>query len=517
MTVRACSARALWAVLRRRARPETFHYPREMRGNSIRRALILIACGAAGAALIGIAPGAAASDRGVASRSTTLDIDECKPRVQANFGFVEIGFTDRANRVPSRGTVKVATVFVDFPDSRAKVGASSYFDSFVPQGLGMIEGYSYGRVQFAVTRPDRWFTLPKPSTDYAYSRGMTGEGHHELIADAVAIADPFMDFSGASAVIVVMPPDLPGSNYEVSPAFVSDPSLTVNADGARIMNGTTIGTDAPHMRPQVLAHEILHTMGLIDLYHPITRPEDFELQFKYTGPFSSMSNIGGLAPELFAWERWVLDWIDDGQSHCLGAGSHDITLDSVALPTKGSKLAVVPRGGTEYLTLEARTRDGRDSRGFAGVLPYVVDPSIPTSQGALRVPSQPGPQQVMMPLPVGSAVAIEGIGIEVLRSTGSGFETRVHVPAPGPTTPGPVGQLRIGMTLGGLLARWSAPLQTGWTSTTGYEYRIGNGPWMRTTDTSVRVTQSKKSRVFQVRAVNAVGPGQPSTASVRPR
>lgn len=490
-----------------------------MRGIAASRVGAWIACGVACAALAVAGSGAALASKAkpASDDAVTLDIEKCKPRVQANNGFVEIGFSDRSNRVPARGAVKVAVIFVDFSDARANIDARTYFDTFIQQGLGIVEGFSYGAVQFDITGAYRWFTMPKPSSQYNYSRGMSGEDHHEFIADAVAVADSATDFSGASAVIVVMPPDLPGPNYEVSPAFVSDPSLSITADGSMIMNGTTIGTDAQYLRPQVLAHEILHTMGLIDLYFQITRPQDYTQQFKYTGPFSSMSNIGGLAPELFAWERWVLGWVDDAQSHCLGAGSHDVTLESIALATTGSKIAVIPQAGSTFLALEARTRDGRDDKGFSGVLPYMVDPSIPTSQGAIRVPPQPGPHQVMLPLPVGSAVAVEGVGVEVLRSTGSGFETRIHVPAPDPTPPGAVGKLRIRMSFGGLLANWTAPLRTGWTSTTGYEYRIGNGPWLRTTKSSVRISQTKKPRVLQVRAINAVGPGQTSTLSIKAR
>lgn len=495
-------------------------YDLPVRGNRLRSAVALFICPAMGISLFGIDASVATSgERTPTTRdSSTYDIEACKPRVQANGGFVELGFSNRANRVPSGGVVDLAVVFVDFPDAPATVDARTYFNSFIPQAMAMIKGFSYGRVDLRVNMPRQWLTMPKNSTEYVYSRGMSTEEHRNFMADAVSAADSEVDFSTASAVIVVMPPDLPGENYEVSPAFVSSPSLALSADGNTIMNGTTIGTDAPDMRDAVLVHEILHTMGLVDLYYPIDSLDDFDQQFKFTGPFSSMANIGGSSPELFAWERWVLDWVDDAQVACLGAGVHEVDLTSVAVPTESPRIAALPLGGTRFLVLEARTRDGRDLAGVEGVLPYVVDPSIPTHAGPIKVPAV-SDTRVIDPIGVGETYVAEGIGIEVQARTRTTFTVTIHSPAPTPTVPDPVRpQGAVPTIVGGSIVSWREPSRSGWTPITGYRVRIGKGAWRSTTSTYVYVPKSlfrKKSLKVTVRAVNAVGVSSPVRITAR--
>ena len=115
----------------------------------------------------------------------------------------------------------------------------------------------------------------------------------------------------------------------------------------------------------------------------------------------------------------------------------------------------------------------------------------------------------MDPLPVGAAMAIEGIGVEVRSAPKGSFTIRIHAPAPTPTSPGLPSALKVTPTLTGSTVTWAAPLRTGWTSITGYEFRWDKGPWQATTpvSTMVPVSVGKRPRTFHVRALNNVGPG----------
>ncbi len=42
-----------------------------------------------------------------------------------------------------------------------------------------------------------------------------------------------------------------------------------------------------------------------------------------------MGLISGHSPEYFAWERWILNWLDDTQVVCLSSGSITATLNAV--------------------------------------------------------------------------------------------------------------------------------------------------------------------------------------------
>ena len=441
-------------------------------------------------------------------------VDDCKPRITANSNSVEIGFARPPSRTRTTGSVVLTPVFVDFPDARAGTPAGSYYDTFVPEAVRALESLSYGRLDIVSTRPSTWLRMPRSTTDYPYRRGMSGADHLDLIRDAIQIADPTTDFTRTDLYLVVMPPQVSNRNFETSAAIMGTPAFGVLADGNFLMNGVTVGTDWPFVRSKVVAHELLHSLGLVDLYDgygPWTSPADGN---RYVGPYSVMGNVSGVASELFAWERWVLSWIDDTQAVCLGREDQELTLESVAVASSRTKIAAIPLGGSRFLALEARTREGLDRSGYEGVLPYVVDPSISTARGPIRVPPS-SPPLVVQPFPVGKATVVEGLGVEVLSRQGSAFTIRLYASPPRPTPPGDVLDLRLSSRLGTVTASWQEPLKTGWTAISHYEYRVGTGAW-----TSAALTQAsikglrRGSRVtLEVRAVNAAGTGPAKAVS----
>jgi M6 family metalloprotease-like protein len=481
-----------------------------------------IASGVAALALVAsVGQPASAAPEGSAHASVqVLDIQECKPTVQANGGsgewphLVQLSFAPLPDRLPSSGEVNVTAIFVDFSDAPAQVSTASYFRQFIPDGLKIIEDLSYGQVSFTIDGPHGWFRMPRPSGDYGYFRGMDAEAHRGLIADAVKVSDSAVDYSRTDAFIIVMPPAMANPGYGVSPAFLADDNFGVPADGNILKNGTTIGTDWPQQRPLVVAHELLHTMGLVDLYKMNSTPPLNSDVGEYVGTYSIMSVYGDSPPPLFAWERWVRGWLRDDQVTCLGLGIHDIALGSIVNPSRGQAMSVVPLGGTRYLSIEARGPVGKQRVTRQGVIPYIVDPSIPTGEGPIRVPQrQPG--QPMSPLATGATVAVEGIGVEVRSARNGLFNIRIHNPVPPATSPGAPGSVKVTRVFSGSVISWAEPLNTGWSAVTGYEVRWNGGSWQTTSQRSLPVQrgQAGKPLTFEVRALNAVGPGP--IASIR--
>lgn len=451
-----------------------------------------------------------------ASPSDIHPIGHCKPAISANHGSVEVGFARPLDRVQTQGTVAVHVVLVDFPDAVASIAARDYFKQSVLPALDDIEHLSYGKLDVDVNSTSEWVRMPKASTSYAYGRGTSGADHLTFIQDAVTQANVSEDFSKTDLVIVAMPPTVADPRFNSSAALMGTHWFSVVADGNHIRNAVTVGTDWPGHRSRVVAHEALHSLGLVDLY--ASSPPSPELGNRFVGDFSLMGNVAGGNSELFGWERWVLGWLDDTQAVCLGSGTHDLSLDSIALRDGSDRLAVLPLGGTKYLALEARTKAGLDSNGMEGVLPYVVDPSIPTGSGPIRVPAT-GPRSVMRPLIPGQTTVVEGIGVEVLNRTGDSFSVRAHTSLPTPTLPSQVYAPAISRQLGTVTVSWQPPLRDGWTAITGYEYRIGSGRWVRTTETRVVMRGAKRGQVFtvEVRAVNAVGLGPIARLTLRIR
>lgn len=482
----------------------------------MRRTLIWVAATAV------VLTGLSISQPGLAAEAALLPLEQCKPiapamRPGGTPDLVQIDFGPRDNRLASRGTIRVSTIMVDFSDAAGGRSSTEYYRSFVPAGLDILRNFSHGELTIVEERSSSWIRMPRPSTGYNYYRGMTDRDHLRFIQDAVDAADSAMDFSATDALIVVMPPTLTTPGYDVSPAFVNVPGRGIMADGNEILNATTIGTDWADKRSFVLAHELLHTMGLVDLYDLEGTWEGDPYVQRFVGPFSLMGYYAS-NPEIFAWERWVLGWLGDTDALCLDKGTHDVSLRGVSLAGSGTRIAVIPLGGTRFLSLEARTRAGLDSRGAEGVLPYVVDPAALTGSGPIRVPST-GPRTVMAPLVPGQTRIVEGVGLEILSRDGSGYAVRVHTTAPPMTLPGKVGSLRVERNLGAVLATWQEPLNTGWTPVTGYEYRIGKGSWITAKTSSVPLKGFKRGQLItvDVRARNAVGLGPINTVQVRLR
>lgn len=451
-----------------------------------------------------------------ASPISSLPVSNCKPAVLANSGTVELGFPRPLNRAPSLGTLSVHSVFVDFVDSVAPVTVHDYFSRTVLPALQDLERLSYGRLTVEAVPPSQWLRMPRASTSYAYGRGMSGANHLAFIQDAVDQADPGHDFSQADIVIVVTPPNVQDPRYDSSAALMGTPTFAVIADGNRIKNAVTVGTDWPSHRSRVVAHETLHSLGLVDLY--VSSSASPELGHAYVGGFSLMGNVGGANSELFAWERWVLGWLEDSQATCLGSGTHEVALDSVARQDGKHRLAVLPLGGTRFLAVEARTRSGLDSNGLEGVLAYIVDPSIPTGSGPIRVPTT-GPGSVMKPLVPGQTAIVEGIGVEVLGRTEDAFRVRLHTSVPALSLPSQVQSPTIARLLGWVTVTWQPPLHSGWTPITAYEYRMGSGRWTRTSEMRIAFRGGKRGQVLtvDVRAVNSVGVGPATRLTLRVR
>lgn len=431
---------------------------------------------------------------------------------------LHLGFPRSPLRAPATGTLRIAVLYVDFSDAPAQQSVGSLHAATIPEGLRHLEKLSHRQLRVTEIHTSQWVRMPKPMTDYLDAPGISGDGylHHAFIADAVAAADPILDFRGIDVVGVVM--DKAVLRPPLGIAMIGSPEFVLTADGHTMYDGFTL------MHPlykvhTVVAHEILHNLGLVDLYDgrgagggTFTSPRN-----RFVGEFSTMGEGRGHSPELFAWEQWVLGWLKDDAISCVTTGTQEVTLSAVSTTT-GTRMAMVPLGSNRFVALEARAKHGLDSPPRPGVLPYLVQPDIPTSFGPVRIPTVTDPE-VMQPLGVGAQWIIEGVGIEVLSAQGLTYRVRVHAQVPAPTPPGSVVQLKAARAKGGVLVTWQAPPATGWTTLTGYEYRAGTGPWTPVSGTRATLPAPSRGQVvvIEVRAANAQGVGPATRVTYRAR
>ncbi|MGP3980156.1 M6 family metalloprotease domain-containing protein [Streptomyces sp. KR80] len=336
--------------------------------------------------------------------------------------------TDRTQFQRSTGTLRVLTLFVDFPDAPATDSTKPYAAHLAP-AADWIRRASYGRARLNITPVHRWIRMPADSTSYGFERGLTFEAHERYVRDAITAADPHADFSRYDMVYVI--PTKAAKAISFSPTYLYDPATSgVTADGTRIKWGVTFGQDLWRWGHKVAAHETGHTFGLPDLYAFTGETH------RYVGGWDVMGNIAGHAPQYLGWHSWKLGWTRDRQVACLAEpGRRTVRLTPVERPG-GTKIAVIRTGETTAYVAESRRARGNDPHPCStGVLIYKVDSATQTGDGPIRVmPATPAttPPAGCGPLDVGAygkgqsfTDPATGVRIDVLAGSRSGDTVRI--------------------------------------------------------------------------------------------
>lgn len=289
-------------------------------------------------------------------------------------------------------------IFLSFPDSAPRTTPAQIAADHFPATSRFFERASYGRFGLRPHPLDHWIRMPHPSASYAIRRDWDPERRAAYLRDALAAADPSVDFSRYDVVYLVADPDAPGVDSDATKVVNMDTPL--RADGTDIRRVVTVFERHPPDR-LVLAHETGHVFDLPDLYH---RPTDGKGDWDtYVGDWDLMGSQFGLAPDLFAWHKWKLGWLDPGQVVCaagrgttrltlepLGVGPGDPVTGAAGAPLlglgHGTKLAVVRTGRDTALAFEARGPVGNDKAACrSGILVYRVHGDGRSGDGPVQV------------------------------------------------------------------------------------------------------------------------------------
>jgi M6 family metalloprotease-like protein len=349
----------------------------------------------------------------------------CKLQSEA-FTNVGLGFPKPSHKLPTLGTVKTIVLFADFPDVPASQKPEEIFSLVSPEAETFIRDLSYGRMEYILEPYFVWLRLGQLSSHYG--EGIrTYDGHLGFIQEAVNLADATVDFSQADSVLVMVPPQASAVAY--GPAFGANPSEGYIVDGKTFENGVTSGADLPGWGFLWLNHETGHIMSLPDLYAYVYDVSSYEDQHRFVGGFSLMGYIDGRAPEIFAFERWQLGWLDDEQIFCQQTREEKVTLSAIEL-AGGIKAVIVPINNTKAVVVESRRALGYDKNILkAGALVYTVIANVFSGEGPIVVyPAlENDPYRDQSPLAVGESVIVEGVTITVLEATETSDTVQVTV------------------------------------------------------------------------------------------
>ncbi|MEU0196737.1 MULTISPECIES: M6 family metalloprotease domain-containing protein [unclassified Streptomyces] len=289
-------------------------------------------------------------------------------------------------------------VFLSFPDAHPLTTPQELTADHFPATTRFFERASYGRFTLRPHPLRHWIQMPRPSTAYDIQRDWSPEHRAAYLRDALAVADPRVDFSRYDVVYFVADPDAPGVDSDATK--VVNLTSPMRADGTDLRRVVTVFEQHPPDR-LVLAHETGHVFDLPDLYH---RPADGKGDWDtHVGDWDLMGSQFGLAPDLFGWHKWKLGWLDARQVRCVqDAGPARLTLEPLAagpgVPVagaagapafglgRGTKLAVVRTGRDSVLAFEARGPVGNDAAACRqGVLVYRVRGGAQSGGGPVEV------------------------------------------------------------------------------------------------------------------------------------
>ncbi|TQE32594.1 M6 family metalloprotease domain-containing protein [Streptomyces ipomoeae] len=370
-------------------------------------------------------------------------------------------------------------VFLSFPDAAPLTTPAELTADHFPATSRFFEQASYGKFALRPHPRREWLRMPRPSTAYAIQRDWSAADRTAYLKDALAAADPHIDFSRYDIVYFIADPHAPGVDSDATKVVNLETPLEV--DGAALHRVVTVFEKHPPDR-LVLAHETGHVFDLPDLYH---RPTDGKGDWDtHVGDWDLMGSQFALAPDLFAWHKWKLGWLEQRQVACVrGAGSTRLTLEAVGAGPmggdgglggvegagdggvrrswvgdvgrewgevsagaeafgagRGTKLAVVRTGPDSALGIEARGAVGNDhSVCTQGVLVYRVRSAAESGGGPIEVlDAHPHtescwedsvyPPLADAPVGVGESFTVPGEGVRVTvegRTPSGGWTVRI--------------------------------------------------------------------------------------------
>ena len=366
----------------------------------------------------------------VTARETYSNLDLCK--VKSTLTSSEgIGFPRNLTAIPSLGTVKGVTLFVEFPDLKDDGNPLRVWKTQqVPTAEKFYKIASYGKLDFKVDLIEKVYLINKSVLSYNL------DTHHdappkpnarpyELILDAMTAADSDVDFSNYDFVNVVTP-------ATTMIGFEGATGLQSTFDG-KLFQRATFGpireyVDSPP-KYNWLVHESGHLLGLL-------HPYSYQNSGFVIPTWDLMGDATTPNAEYLAWNKFLLGWLDSSQINCLDSGSTSSSIHLITPLTENSpgvKTTIVRISETQAVVLENRRKSSLNQidEDQAGVLVYLVDGTVNPGNGAVTILysnlTRTNDYRLVGTLKVGDSIKHKNVTVKVLASTAAGDYVSVEI------------------------------------------------------------------------------------------
>ena len=321
-----------------------------------------------------------------------------------------IGFPRLDTFIPTVGNRKTLVIFVDYLDLPFDPKQiSEWKNNQIPTFKKFISSMSYGKLKYSVDVHEEIFHIDKTSISYNLdtAQGQPLKPNADmagLIRDAIAVADPNIDFSQYEFFNVVMPPT---TNIGIEGTMGLPPDTII--DGKKF-NHVSFGPISEYVdddRKKIwFLHEVGHMMGLLHA---------FELNdYPFWGV---MSNGISTEPEFMGWERFLLGWINTEQISCINNNTpktYTLNISPLASAQDAKKLVIIKLKQNKILVIEYRVMNelSRITKEREGVIVYLVDADIPANQGAMKLIANNSNKNGIL---IGSLLEAETVTFENIR------------------------------------------------------------------------------------------------------
>ena len=290
----------------------------------------------------------------------------------------------------------IQVVAVDFADLQGKNSPKVDLEEEIQFVSSFFERQATNEIKINWSIPESYVRLPKKVTDYGLggefftNKNWSPDNSFAYAREAIRLADPGIDFSNASIIALVVPPQVTREQIGAFIAQSGEPGQEFKTNEKDIYNLLIMSGPHGSKDYELLnwAHETGHMFGLTDIRDTTdhTKQDSSDL-----GVFDLMNSM--IAPELLAWNRYMLGILNDDQVRCVTKPEPTTHfLAPVAKRTTETKMIVIPISKYKAVIVESRRNLGYDvNLGSAneGAIVYTLDTTIPYRKSTMKLVPSP--------------------------------------------------------------------------------------------------------------------------------